>query len=315
MSGFRWAGSSVAEVLHRFVDRGGAARARAWTPEAFWAGADAIIHDLAPRNRELLARRDELQSRIDDCHRAHPGRPRPGGLHRVPARDRLPARRARRRSGDHRRRRRRGRPHRRPAAGRAAAQRALRHQRRQRPLGLAVRRALRHRRRLRARATSRPGDGYNKVRGDEVIARGRAFLDEHFPLASGSHADATSYAVDDEGLAVTRQGRRGPARRPRPARRPPRRRRARPRRCCWSTTACTSRSRSTPRTPIGSHRRRRRQGPAAGVRGLHDHGPRGLRRRRRRRGQGARLPQLAAARWRAPSPRRSPRTARPSPGR
>ena len=48
-----------------------------------------------------------------------------------------------------------------------------------------------------------PGDGYNKVRGDEVIARGRAFLDEHFPLASGSHADATSYAVDDDGLAVT----------------------------------------------------------------------------------------------------------------
>ena len=33
--------------------------------------------------------------------------------------------------------------------------------------------------------------------------RGRAFLDEHFPLASGSHADATSYAVDGDGLAVT----------------------------------------------------------------------------------------------------------------
>ena len=48
-----------------------------------------------------------------------------------------------------------------------------------------------------------PGDDYNKVRGDEVIARGRAFLDEHFPLADGSHADATSYAVDGEGLAVT----------------------------------------------------------------------------------------------------------------
>ena len=51
-----------------------------------------------------------------------------------------------------------------------------------------------------------PGDGYNKVRGDEVIRRGRAFLDEHFPLASGSHADATSYTVDDEGVAVTVDG-------------------------------------------------------------------------------------------------------------
>ncbi len=53
------------------------------------------------------------------------------------------------------------------------------------------------------RATSRPATGYNKVRGDEVIARGRAFLDAHFPLAGGSHADATSYAVDGDGLAVT----------------------------------------------------------------------------------------------------------------
>ena len=33
------------------------------------------MHDLAPRNRELLARRDELQSQLDDWHRAHPGRP------------------------------------------------------------------------------------------------------------------------------------------------------------------------------------------------------------------------------------------------
>ncbi len=48
-----------------------------------------------------------------------------------------------------------------------------------------------------------PGEGYNKVRGDEVIARGRALLDEHFPLVSGSHADASSYAVDGDGLAVT----------------------------------------------------------------------------------------------------------------
>jgi malate synthase len=48
-----------------------------------------------------------------------------------------------------------------------------------------------------------PGDSYNKVRGDEVIVRGRGFLDQHFPLVGGSHADATSYAVDGDGLAVT----------------------------------------------------------------------------------------------------------------
>ena len=48
-----------------------------------------------------------------------------------------------------------------------------------------------------------PGDGYNTVRGNEVIARGRKLLDDHFPLTGGSHADATSYAVDADGLAVT----------------------------------------------------------------------------------------------------------------
>ena len=34
-------------------------------PEAFWSGFDKLIHDLSPRNRELLATRDELQVRID----------------------------------------------------------------------------------------------------------------------------------------------------------------------------------------------------------------------------------------------------------
>ena len=40
---------------------------------SFWSGVDTLVHDLAPRNRELLARRDELQARIDEWHRAHPG--------------------------------------------------------------------------------------------------------------------------------------------------------------------------------------------------------------------------------------------------
>jgi malate synthase len=38
----------------------------------FWAGLDATIHELAPRNRGLLAKRDDLQARIDAWHRAHP---------------------------------------------------------------------------------------------------------------------------------------------------------------------------------------------------------------------------------------------------
>ena len=31
----------------------------------FWAGFDAIVRDLAPRNAALLAERDRLQSEID----------------------------------------------------------------------------------------------------------------------------------------------------------------------------------------------------------------------------------------------------------
>ena len=40
---------------------------------AFWAGFDAIVRDLAPRNAALLAERDRLQAELDAWHRKHPG--------------------------------------------------------------------------------------------------------------------------------------------------------------------------------------------------------------------------------------------------
>jgi malate synthase len=197
-------GLDVAEVLHRFVTEE-ALPGSGVEPEAFWAGFDAIVHELAPRNRDLLARRDELQARLDDWHREQPGSPdgdaytaflreigylldEPGDVAVTTA------------DVDD------------EVASIAGPQLVV-------PL-LNARFATNA---VNARWGSlydalygsdvvpqegdlAAGDDYNRARGDEVIRRGRAFLDEHFPLASGSHADATSYAVDGDGVAVTLDG-------------------------------------------------------------------------------------------------------------
>ncbi len=47
------------------------------------------------------------------------------------------------------------------------------------------------------------GKGYNPVRGEKVVAFAKNFLNETFPLVSGSHADATQYAVAHNALVVT----------------------------------------------------------------------------------------------------------------
>ena len=44
-------------------------------PEQFWAGFASLLARLAPRNRALLAKRDELQAKIDAWHVARAGKP------------------------------------------------------------------------------------------------------------------------------------------------------------------------------------------------------------------------------------------------
>ena len=37
-------------------------------PEKFWKGFDKAVHDLAPKNKELIETRNKLQKKIDDWH-------------------------------------------------------------------------------------------------------------------------------------------------------------------------------------------------------------------------------------------------------
>ncbi|NNJ83623.1 MAG: malate synthase G [Gammaproteobacteria bacterium] len=43
--------------------------------DAFWQSFSAIIHDLSPRNRALLEKRDQLQAKIDTWHLEHKSKP------------------------------------------------------------------------------------------------------------------------------------------------------------------------------------------------------------------------------------------------
>src|ERR1700722_11475515 len=65
-------GLQVAANLDQFVDDE-ALPGTGVDSAAFWKGFDALVHDLAPKNRALLAERDRLQTELDNWHRANPG--------------------------------------------------------------------------------------------------------------------------------------------------------------------------------------------------------------------------------------------------
>ncbi|MGC3873903.1 malate synthase G [Halomonas sp. GXIMD04776] len=171
--------------------------------DAFWSGLDALIHELAPHNRELLAERERLQAELDTWHREHPG----------PVRDLAAYRAFLKKSGylvDA------------PAkveastanvddeiAVQAGPQLVVPVSNARYALNAANARwgslydALYGTDAISEEDGAEIGGDYNPKRGAKVIAYARNVLDQAAPLSSASHRDAVHYALRDGQLVVT----------------------------------------------------------------------------------------------------------------
>jgi len=65
-------GLQVATPLHDLIEKE-IAPGTGIEPRAFWSEFAQILQDLMPRNRDLLAKRNAMQARIDDWHLRNPG--------------------------------------------------------------------------------------------------------------------------------------------------------------------------------------------------------------------------------------------------
>ena len=207
-------GLKVARSLDRFVENE-VLPGTGVDGERFWKGFAALVDDLTPKNRALLAERDRLQVELDAWHRAHPGPiddmagyrqflERIGYLIPPPAHVQATTANVDR-----------------EIAEQAGPQLVVPMSNARYALNAANARwgslydALYGTDAIPESGGAAKGPTFNEVRGRAVIARVRAFLDAAAPLAGGSHADATAYRVRDGQLQVETKD--GPRRLERPA--------------------------------------------------------------------------------------------------
>ncbi len=191
----------VAQVLYDFINNE-ALPGTDIDPDSFWAGVDKVVTDLGPQNQDLLARRDDLQAQIDKYHRQHVIEPfDPDGYKQfltdigylLPEPDDFTI----------------------TTAGvddeittTAGPQLVVPILNARFALNAANARwgslydALYGTDVIPEDDGAEKGSGYNKVRGDKVIAYARRFLDDATPLASGSWSDATGIKIDDGQLLI-----------------------------------------------------------------------------------------------------------------